>query len=107
MREEQLELLKRILAWSKRKGDCVVCYTNLSEHGVPRTRYLGKKYKTHRLIMFLMGQLDLNDSKSLVLHAIECKSRACIEFNHLRIGTQSDNVYDSIKKGTHVVFGKR
>lgn len=101
LKNEKLRLLKKILSWSRRKGDCIVCYTNLSENGVPRTRFLGKKYKTHRLIMHLMEDLDLNDSTKMILHSLDCKSRACIEYSHLRIGNHYDNMQDLVNSGKH------
>lgn len=56
-----------------------------------------KSWLTHRLVWLLNNGL-LPDGLN-VLH--ECDNPACININHLFIGTQDDNVQDMMIKGRH------
>jgi hypothetical protein len=61
------------------------------------TSYLTrKKYYVHRLAAHLWLGLDL-DSRVCVLH--RCDNPPCFNPDHLFLGTQSDNLRDSISKG--------
>ncbi len=65
----------------------------------------GKRRLTHRLAWKLRhGPIE---NGLLVLHAVVCSSRACAKEEHLRLGTQYDNVMDMIVKGTHPRNGGR
>lgn len=59
-------------------------------HGRSRTRIL-----THRLSLQLAGAAVPDDAK--VLH--RCDNPPCVNPAHLRVGTQSDNMRDALKKG--------
>lgn len=60
----------------------------------------GKVHLTHRLAFIL--HTGENHRDKLVCHTpFICKSRACCNPSHLRWGTSSDNVADSVKEGTH------
>lgn len=89
---------------SRRKGECVVCYLGLDKDGYSGIwlgpKQGGRNHRTHRVIMHLLAEFDL-DSKEIILHDdSKCKSKACIEFNHLRVGTVSENAVDrEIKQG--------
>lgn len=100
---DKIKILKRILASSRRKSNgCLVCYLGLKNNGYSQISIgpasNAKKYRTHRFIMHLMLDFDL-DSPLIILHNDDiCNSKACIEFSHLRIGTYSENAQDKIKK---------
>lgn len=49
----------------------------------------------------MLTGFDIDDLNILVLHNDElCKSKACIEFDHLRLGTHEENMADAqIKYG--------
>lgn len=74
-------------------------YTSITGgHGVLSIRIDGKAYmyKAHRLsYQFFKGEIPKN---KLVLH--NCNNVKCINPEHLRIGTQKENVLDRIKDGT-------
>lgn len=51
--------------------------------------------------------LDLElDSKMYALHKNSCPNKNCWNPEHLYVGTASDNVQDSIQKGTYIAPGK-
>lgn len=83
---------------SRRKGDCVVCYLGLDKDGYSRIQFGDRTIRTSRVIMHLVKDFDIN-SPLLILHDDSfCKSRACIEINHLRPGTSQENQGDRITK---------
>ena len=57
----------------------------------------GKNLRAHRVSLLLSG-VDV-PSASVVLHL--CDNRICVNPEHLRVGTQMDNMYDMIAKGRH------
>jgi Autographiviridae HNH endonuclease len=56
----------------------------------------------HRLSAHVFLGFDL-DSPMVVMH--KCHNRACFNPEHLRVGTQSENLYDKKKKGVGGVVG--
>lgn len=57
--------------------------------------YQGKLWAAHRLAWFLeRGPIP---PKMVVMH--KCDTPSCVNTNHLRLGTQRDNVLDMVKKG--------
>lgn len=60
-----------------------------------------KIYRVHRLSAHLFLDFPL-DSKLSVLH--RCDNTSCFNPEHLFIGTQEDNIHDSMKKGRYVGF---
>lgn len=59
----------------------------------------GKCIFTHRLAMHLWKGMDLN-TKLNVCHT--CDNPPCCNPDHLFLGTQYDNMMDSLRKGRHV-----
>lgn len=93
----KLRLLKLILERSERVGECLRCFHPLSS-GYSYLEIDGKSHGVHRLIMHLMLDFDL-ESELLILHNDKiCKYKNCIEFNHLKIGTHTENRIDTIEK---------
>jgi hypothetical protein len=93
-RYRKLKILKEILRYSKRQGDCLICYKCLDSAGRPRISVNGASYRISRMMLYLIKDFDLN-SKSLVLHDDSvCIDKACIEIEHLKIGTDWDNQLD-------------
>ena len=96
-REDKLKILKRLLYCSRRKGNCLICYTGLSNNR-PHININGKTYVAARFMMYVMENFSL-DSALWVLHRDDlCSSSACIEYDHLKIGSASENTSDVIKK---------
>jgi hypothetical protein len=63
----------------------------------------GKTMATHRLSYALTNGFIPNGL--LVLH--KCDNPSCCNPDHLFVGTQLDNVWDSINKGRHITFGHK
>lgn len=94
---EAIKIIESILNGSKRKGDCLVCYFGLDKNGYSQTSFDGKQHRTTRIVMHLVKDFDL-DSPLFILHDENlCKSKACIEVNHLRAGTASENAGTTTK----------
>lgn len=60
----------------------------------------GKRAGIHRLSLHINWGFDL-DSEEYVLHKPNCPNKNCWNPEHLYVGTQADNVMDSIIAGTH------
>lgn len=66
--------------------------------GYGRTQKSGKNYLLHRLAFCKAKNLHIDDIKGqLVLH--ECDNPRCINPQHLRLGTNADNMRDMSIKG--------
>jgi hypothetical protein len=74
-----------------------------AQHGCIRVG--PKMYSIHRLSAFIHFGFEL-DSKMQINHKIECNIAHCWNPEHIYIGTQTDNVHDSILKGTYKGFGE-
>lgn len=74
-------------------GDCLE-WSGLKSKGYGQTYVNGKMIWTHRLVLQLEG-IDTNGW--FVLHS--CDNPACCNPNHLRLGTQKENMDDRNKRG--------
>lgn len=62
--------------------------------------WLGKRrYKAHRLSAYVYLDYDIHDTSKLICH--KCNNPACINPDHLYIGTDSSNITDSVEANTH------
>lgn len=78
--------------WTQRKD----------KDGYGRLTFQGRSTSVHRLSLWFYKGFNL-DSGLMVLHLDElCKSRACFNPDHLKSGTNRDNMKDAIIKGTFV-----
>lgn len=67
------------------------------QDGYVRVNFQGKKWLLHRLAWVLRwGPVP----EGLVVRH-KCHNRACWNIEHLEIGTQSENILDSVRRGTH------
>jgi len=83
--------------------------TSLTEHGYGYRTVDGKRWRMHR---WVVAQIDGEDAikGKVVMHI--CDNPACYRYDHLRIGSQADNMADMADKGraygqqkTHCVHG--
>lgn len=92
--------------WIERvKKGCVVdaagCWLwqgNLSLKGYGQTNYRTKTIPIHRFMYKIVNKIELS-TKQYVCH--RCDVRNCCNPEHLFIGTQFDNMADSVRKGRH------
>ena len=81
--------------WSKVSKDCWVWTGACNRVGYGHLFWGGEWWLAHRLSWFLTkGQIPKG---MLVCH--RCDNPCCVNPDHLFLGTQSDNLRDSVKKG--------
>lgn len=76
---------------------CTLFIGYIGPKGYGRTSYKGKSWQAHRLAWAL--QNGTIPPGLCVLH--KCDTRACINVEHLFLGTNADNVKDKMSKGRH------
>lgn len=100
-----MNLLNRILINSKRDENGCLIYTGaLAGTGYPYIWHEGKSYKVARLIKYLLHDFDLNSPLHILHKNHICKSKACIEDDHLYIGDRFDNMQDMQEFKGHTGF---
>lgn len=72
----------------------------------PKDHYKGKLERTARIIAAIYHGLDLNDPSQQANHKNCCHNPLCIRPSHLYVGTQSENRFDELDRGTAKVRGK-
>ena len=75
-------------------GDCLEWTGGFLYNGYGRTKAYGKYWYTHRLALELEG---VDTTGHNVLHS--CDNPRCCNPNHLRTGTQQDNMADRNSRG--------
>lgn len=65
-----------------------------NEHNYGKMYFDGQVYSTHRLSWYLANRIQPDEA---VLH--KCDNPPCVNPNHLRSGTQIDNMLDVVAKG--------
>lgn len=100
------DIMYRLWKKTVKEGDCCIWTGKIvrSGHGIGKEYgciwYEGKTVRIGRLICHLISGADMDDNTWTANHKPECKSSLCWNPTHLYIGTQADNVRDSIKAGT-------
>lgn len=73
-------------------------------YGYIRINY--RSLSIHRLSMWIYNNLNLDDTITKVLHKTNCLNKHCWNPEHLYLGTQKQNVHDSMELGNHITFGR-
>lgn len=96
MAYNKLSIAEKIQAKTIRNGDCLIWIGDKDPGGYGRIRYQGAKgYLAHKLVYELInGKVPTG---LVVMHA--CDNPSCVEISHLSVGTQKQNVQDSVSKG--------
>lgn len=83
------------------EDNCWIFIGTNNSHGYGQIRVWKKLYSVHRLSAELYLNLDTSNTNINVCHKDDvCKYKACWNPKHLYIGTQKDNIRDSIISGT-------
>lgn len=76
---------------------CIPCSTVLRADGYGSASYKGRNVLAHRLAYAAHHGLDVLTMGGVVMHS--CDNRACINVEHLSLGTQLNNIADMVSKG--------
>lgn len=88
--------LQDIFARCKRDADgCIIWQGSLNSDGYGSMTIDQKGYKVHRWVAFLV--YGPRPSKVVVMHS--CDKPSCVNPDHLRFGSQQDNIADMVAKG--------
>jgi hypothetical protein len=89
------QLLEKLLAKTSKVGGCFEWQGSKTKNGYVLTYHKGKSVHAHRLVFTLAkGPIPTG---LVVMHS--CDNRACINPEHLSVGSQSDNLLDAVAKG--------
>lgn len=76
---------------------CILCESISNDDGYGRVTYKGRQVRAHRLAYAQANDLDLATMVGVVMHT--CDTPACINPEHLVLGSQQDNMADKVSKG--------
>lgn len=94
-----LSILERLKAKTKYEGECWLYIGGHDEKGYGRVRFEGKKRHVNRVSCHLFHGLDLMDITLHALHKLICPNKNCWNPEHLYVGTNEDNVRDTVTSG--------
>lgn len=95
MAYNKLTLEEKLLTKAAWQGECLIWFGQKCPKGYGRLRLEGKMQRAHRL-MYQLEHGPIADGQ-VVRHS--CDTPACINPNHLSLGTQADNVHDMCDRG--------
>lgn len=93
--KQLLRFEERIL--KKGSNECWLWLGRVTQDGYGEFDVGDNRYLTHRLMYFIEKKIDPADS--LVCHS--CDTPACCNVSHMFLGTEQDNIQDSVLKKRH------
>ena len=78
------------------RDDCILWHLSLDSNGYGQKMVKGRLHRAHRLVL---QELHVPIAGMVVRHI--CDNRACVNPNHLTVGTQADNVRDMLDRHRH------
>lgn len=92
---------KRILDMVDRSGECWLWTGTCTGNGYGQTRFNGKKVRAHRLFYSEHSGKSLKEI-GFVLHS--CDNPRCVNPDHLREGTSSENANDAYERERRIRY---
>ena len=80
--------------------NCIEFQGYKNKDGYGRKHSGGKMYLAHRLSYCKAKNIDIKEIDGLVVMHV-CDNPPCVNPEHLKLGTNQDNVDDKMKKGRH------
>lgn len=88
-------IFERLMSHAKVNGECLEYVGNNDHNGYGRIKANGRQLGAHRVAYVeFVGDIDAG---MVVMHT--CDNPACINPNHMALGTVKENVHDCINKG--------
>jgi hypothetical protein len=91
-------IVSRFEKYIDKSGECWLWTGSCNNNGYGRFGFEGKIWHCHRFSYFLANG-ELPTPPLLVRH--KCRSRNCVNPEHLEYGTSSENELDKVRDGTH------
>jgi hypothetical protein len=103
MQRTKIDLIERFWSKVQKSSGCWIWKDGTFDNGYGQFRVLNKKVKAHRFSWEITYGPIPDGLK--VLH--KCDNPPCVNPNHLFLGTNKDNTWDSIKKGRFCIDPNR
>lgn len=102
------EIIKRLLERTTFDDitGCLLYNGGKNTNGHCQIRVNGIFKLIHRISASIYLGFDIEDKLFQINHKPECPNKNCWNYNHLYIGTQSDNIQDAIRMETHNQIAK-